>query len=189
MKPGDQNPHRYRGKSRISLTLATLIAAGAGTGAIYHQLLAEKEGVRLQAYQDGVGIWTICTGLTRIYGRPVVKGDKLSRAQCVELDQAEQDKGLEEMRRMVNPAVWEGLSPAARAGLASWCVHNIGASKCRTSTALRRLNAGDRNDACAAITLWIKDQGKDCRERKNGCFGQVERRQLEDELCLIGGTK
>lgn len=186
MTPGNSDPARYRNRSRISAAVLALIVAGAGAPAIYKQVLAEKEGTRLTAYLDGAGIWTICGGLTRIYDRPVVKGDRLSAEECARLDEEEQARGLAEMELLVKPEVWASLSPAARAGLASWCVHNIGASKCRSSTALRRLNEGHRNEACAAITLWIRDGGKDCRVRSNGCFGQVDRRQLEDELCLVG---
>lgn len=184
MTPGDKTPNRYGAKSRISAAVLALIVAGAGAPEIYRQVLLEKEGSRTAAYLDGAGIWTICMGLTRIYGRQVAKGDKLSPQECARLDAEEQARGLLEMESLVKPNVWATLSPASRAGLASWCVHNIGASKCRTSTALRELNAGRRNEACAAITLWIKDGGKDCRIRAHGCLGQVERRHLEDELCL-----
>lgn len=188
MTPGDKNPNRYSARSKISAALLALIVAGAGAPEIYKQLLDEKEGRSLVAYLDSANIWTICGGLTRIYGRPVRQGDNLTGAECDQLDGAEQARGLAEMETLVKPDVWRGLSPAAKAALASWCVHNLGAAKCRTSTALRELNAGRRNEACAAITMWIKDGGKDCRIRANGCFGQVDRRQLEDELCLIGGT-
>lgn len=186
MTPGDKNPNRYRNRTLLSVALAGLIAAGASTTDIYKQVLDEKEGSRTTAYLDSAHIWTICRGLTKIYGRAVRSTDKLAQEECDRLDAAEQVKGLAEMESMVKPDVWRTLSPAARAGLASWCVHNLGASKCRTSTALRELNAGHRNEACAAITLWIKDGGKDCRDRANGCLGQVNRRQLEDELCLVG---
>lgn len=186
MTPGDTNPARYSTRSRISAAVLALVVAGAGAPAIYNQVLTEKEGSRTTAYLDSAGIWTICRGLTRIYGRPVVKTDKLAQAECDRLDGIEQARGLAEMQSLVRPEVWVTLTPAARAGLASWCVHNLGAAKCKTSTALRKLNEGHRNEACAAITLWIKDGGKDCRDRANGCFGQVDRRQLEDEMCLFG---
>lgn len=188
MTPGDKDPRRYASRSRISAALLALILAGASAPAIYKQVLHEREGSRTMAYLDGAGIWTICRGLTRIYGRPVVRGDKLPAAECERLDEVEQARGLAEMERLVKPEIWRTLSPAARAGLASWCVHNIGAARCRTSTALQELNAGQRNEACAAITLWIRDGGKDCRIRNSNCFGQVDRRQLEDELCLVGAA-
>lgn len=189
MTPGDKNPARYRSRTFISGTLAALIAAGASAPTIYRQLIKETESggkVHTTAYLDGKRIPTICDGLTRIYGRPVRMTDKLTASECERLDAEEQARGLAEMEGLVRPDIWLGLSPAAQAALASWCVHNLGAGKCITSTALRQLNAGNRNEACAAITLWIKDGGKDCRDRANGCAGQVTRRQLEDELCLVG---
>ena len=65
---------------------------------------------------------------------------------------------------------------------------NIGATKCRASTFLRLLNDGRRNEACGEITRWIRDGGRDCRIRANGCAGQVDRRMQEDELCLVGAA-
>lgn len=186
MIPGDKTPGRYSHRSKLSAAVLALIVAGAGAPAIYKQFLDEREGSRQVAYLDNAGIWTICAGLTRIHGRPVVQGDRLSVAECDRLDAEEQARGLAEMERLVKPEVWASMSPAARAGTASFCVHNIGAAKCSQSTFLRLLNAGDRNGACGEITRWIKDGGRDCRVRANGCFGQVDRRQMEDELCLEG---
>jgi len=166
-----------------------LVAAGASAPVIYQQFLDEKEGSRTVAYLDSASIWTICRGLTRIYGRPVAKDDRLTQAECDRLDAEEQAKGLAEMQTLVRPEVWAGLSPAARAGIASFCVHNIGATKCKSSTFLRLLNEGKRNEACGEITRWIRDGGRDCRIRANGCFGQVDRRMQEDELCLVGAAQ
>lgn len=186
MIPGDKTPGRYSRRSTLTAAVLALIMAGASAPTIYRQFLDEREGSRVGAYLDGAGIWTICRGLTRIYNRPVVKGDRLSVAECDRLDAEEQARGLAEMERLVKPEIWASMSPAARAGTASFCVHNIGAAKCRQSTFLRLLNAGQRNEACAQITLWIRDGGRDCRVRANDCYGQVERRPQEDELCLVG---
>ena len=94
--------------------------------------------------------------------------------------------GTARVRALRGDEVWQTLTPAAQAGLVSWCGINLGLAKCAPSTAIRELRAGRRNEACAAITMWIRDNGRDCRDRANGCMGQVTRRQLEDELCLIG---
>ena len=184
MIPGDKTPGRYSRRSTLSAAVLALIMAGAGAPAIYKQFLAEREGSRQVAYLDSAGIWTICSGLTRIHGRPVVQGDRLSVAECDRLDAEEQARGLAAMERLVKPEIWASMSPAARAGTASFCQHNIGEPKCKPSTFLRLLNEGRRNEACAQITLWIRDGGRDCRIRGNGCFGQVDRRMQEDELCL-----
>lgn len=186
MIPGNKTPGRYRARSKLSAAMLVLIALGSSSAALYQQFLHEREGSRLGAYLDGAGIWTICRGLTRIHDRPVVKGDRLTAQECDRLDAEEQARGLQDMERLVKPDVWATLPPAARAGVASFCVHNIGSAKCRASTFLRLLNDGRRNEACGEITRWIRDGGKDCRVRANGCLGQVERRMQEDELCLQG---
>lgn len=186
MIPGDKTPGRYKMRSKLSAAMLALVAAGASAPVIYKQFLHEREGSRLVAYLDGAGIWTICEGLTRIHGRPVVKGDRLTQGECDRLDAEVQAEGLREMGKLVRPAVWAGLSPAAQGGVASFCWHNIGPGKCKASTFLRLLNEGRRNEACGEITRWIRDGGKDCRIRANGCLGQVDRRMMEDELCLMG---
>lgn len=186
MTPGDKDPNRYRAKSVLSAAVLALIAAGASAPTIYQQFLDEKEGFSTVAYQDGNGIWTICSGLTRIYDRPVKQGDSLSRAECKRLDLEVQEEGLREMSKMVKPDVWNEMSPAAQAGVASFCWHNIGPTKCKGSTFLRLLNAGDRNGACGEVTRWIRDNNKDCRIKSSNCGGQVLRRMQEDELCLVG---
>jgi len=66
---------------------------------------------------------------------------------------------------------------------------NIGEGKCAGSTFRKLWNAGDRVGACKQILLWIRDGGKDCRIRSNNCYGQVERRQQESELCLMEGAQ
>lgn len=186
MIPGDTTPGRYSNRSKLSAVVLALITAGASAPVIYNQFLTEKEGIRLTAYQDGKGIWTICKGLTRIYERPVVQSDKLSASECDKLDTAVQEEGLREMKKLVKPDVWAEMSPAAQAGVASFCWHNIGPGKCYQSTFLRLLNVGQRNEACGEITKWIRDNGRDCRVQSNGCAGQPIRRMQEDELCLVG---
>lgn len=73
--------------------------------------------------------------------------------------------------------------------LASFCPYNIGPGKCFPSTFYKRINAGDRRGACEAIRWWIKDGGRDCsmtKGQKNGCYGQVERRDQESALACWG---
>lgn len=187
MTPGNRDPQRYR-KTTLSVALVALIAAGASSTDILDQLLTEKEAERLVAYQDGVGIWTICKGLTRIPpvgGAPVYRGMRLAKGQCLEYDRQMEEQDLRDAQRIVRPEVWAKLSQAARAGIADF-VHNLGPAKAASSSFIGELNAGHRNEACAAITLWIRDQGKDCRKAGSNCQGQPIRRMQEDELCLTG---
>lgn len=165
-------------RSRLSAVMLSLIAAGASAPVLMSQFQEEKEGSSLAAYPDAGGVWTICGGVTRVNGKPVVKGMKLTTEQCRDIDRAEQAKALAWVDRNVHVP----LTEPQKVGIASFCPWNIGPGKCLPSTFYRKLNAGDRKGACAEIKRWIFDGGRDCRIRSNDCFGQVERRDQESEL-------
>jgi lysozyme len=169
-------------KTKLSAAMLALIAAGASAPVMMEQFQKEKEGTSLIAYADQGGIWTICGGVTRVYGQPVVKGLRLTRAQCDIIDKAEQAKAL----AWVDKNVRVPLTEPQKVGIASFCPWNIGPGKCFSSTFYKKLNAGDRRGACAEMKRWIFDGGKDCRIRSNNCFGQVERRDQESELACWG---
>lgn len=69
-------------KTKLSAAMLALIAAGASAPVLMDQFLNEKEGNSLTAYRDGSGIWTICRGATRVDGKPVTQGMKLTQAKC-----------------------------------------------------------------------------------------------------------
>lgn len=167
--------------SRLSKAVLALVAAGASAAVIMCQFLDEKEGNRWTAYQDGVKVWTICRGITRMDGKPVYPGQTATPEECKRVNDSEVGKSLNELQKIVHVP----LSQPAMAGIASFCTYNIGSTKCRNSTFIYLLNSGRRQEACDEILRWIMDGGKDCRVRANNCYGQVERRAQERELCLI----
>ena len=81
-------------KSKLSAAMLGLLAAGASAPVLMSQFQEEKEGTSLIAYPDAGGVWTICGGVTRVDGKPVVKGMQLTREQCDKIDKAEQAKAL-----------------------------------------------------------------------------------------------
>ncbi|MDR6298257.1 lysozyme [Pantoea dispersa] len=172
-------------RSRLSAVMLSLIAAGASAPVLMSQFQEEKEGSSLTAYPDAGGVWTICGGVTRVNGKPVVKGMKLTAEQCRAIDKAEQAKALTWVDRNVHVP----LTEPQKVGIASFCPWNIGPGKCLPSTFYRKLNAGDRKGACAEIKRWIFDGGRDCRIRSNGCYGQILRRDQESELTCWGLDK
>lgn len=172
-------------QNKLSAAVLALVLAGASASAILDQFLDEKEGNSLTAYRDGSGVWTICRGATRIDGRPVVQGMRLSQQKCDQVNAIERDKAL----AWVNRNIHVPLSEPQKAGIASFCPYNIGPGKCFPSTFYQRINAGDRRGACDAIKWWIKDGGRDCRKTRgqpNGCYGQVIRREQESALTCWG---
>ncbi|AWK14717.1 lysozyme [Candidatus Fukatsuia symbiotica] len=164
--------------SKLSKPMLGLILAGATATTILAQFLHEKESNRLTAYRDGANVWTICRGATRVDDKPVRQSLQLSAKKCEQVNKFEVDKAIAWVERHVQVP----LSDAQKAGIASFCPYNIGASKCFSSTFYRKLNAGDYHGACAEIKRWPFDGGKDCRIRANNCAGQVMRRAQESEL-------
>lgn len=172
-------------KSKLSAAMLGLLAAGATAPVLMSQFQVEKEGTSLVAYPDAGGVWTICGGVTRVDGKPVVKGMQLTRQQCDKIDNAEQEKALAWVEKNVRVP----LTEPQKVGIASFCPWNIGPGKCLPSTFWIKLNAGDRLGACAEIKRWIYDGGRDCRIRSNNCYGQVLRRDQESELACWGLDK
>ncbi|BET62878.1 MULTISPECIES: lysozyme [Yersinia pseudotuberculosis complex] len=169
-------------KTKISAAVLGLVIAGVPASIILSQFLDEKEGNRLTAYLDGKNIWTICRGVTRVDGKPVMKGMRLTAEKCSEVNKLEADNAL----AWVEQNVQVTLTEPQKAGIASFCPYNIGLGKCFTSTFYRKLNAGDQKGACAEIKRWVRDGGKDCNIRSNNCYGQIERRAQESELTCWG---
>jgi lysozyme len=118
--------------------------------AIGRAVLIAREGRRLTAYRDSVGIWTIGVGHTSAAGPPLVTPDlRLTEAACDDL--FKQD--LARYVRCVAGTVPEGLPDHAFDALVSLCF-NIGPAAFTRSTVARRLRAGDRAGAAEAILLW-----------------------------------
>lgn len=184
MTPGNRDPMRYR-KTTLSAAVVALIAAGATFPDLYNQFVVrEKEGNRLVAYLDGVGVWTICGGLTRIDGIRVKQGDKLTAQQCDFYNKEHASESEREMAKRMGPR-WATISTPAKVGISSWCWTNIGWPKCEASTFMVKWrNGSPANEYCSQITNWIRDQGRDCRKAGSNCQGQPVRRMQEDELCL-----
>lgn len=184
MTPGNRDPSRYA-KPILSAAVLALVVGGASAPQILQQFTGEKEGVRrLHAYWDGSHIATICTGLTKYRGKPVTIDMTLTEQECKEADAEFFARDLAEAQSIIRPEVWATLSEAAKASLADF-IHNVGKAKARDSSAVRLLNEGKRNEGCAALTLWIRDRGRDCRKAGSNCQGQPIRRMQEDELCLV----
>lgn len=128
------------------------------------------EGRRYVAYQDIVGVWTICDGHTK----GVKQGDTADDAKCDQLaaeDVAEHNAGIRQ-------CITREMTPNQEIALTS-LAFNVGVGAVCGSTAVRKFNAGDDNGACEAITLWNKAGGVVVK-------GLVNRRAAEEALCKKG---
>ncbi len=113
-------------KTKLSAAMLALIAAGASAPVLMDEFLNEKEGNSLTSYRDGAGIWTICRGATRVDGRPVTQGMKLTQAKCDQVNAVERNKAL----AWVDQNIKVPLTPPQKVGIASFCPYNIGPGKC-----------------------------------------------------------
>ncbi|KAA5606841.1 lysozyme [Roseospira marina] len=156
---------------------AALSAAGLGAGAIAAAFIGPHEGLSLTAYQDSVGVWTLCRGHTE----GVRPGDTATRAECEALFASEVGRVLAD----VDDRIVVDIPDASLAALTSLCF-NTGLGTC--APVLRRVNAGRLGAACDAIALYVYAGGRDCRDPASNCRGIVERRAAERELCHAGRT-
>lgn len=113
--------------------------------------LIQREGVRLKAYRDSVGILTIGVGHTSMAGPPrVTPGLTITRAEC----DAIFARDLVKYERTVNAAVTVPVSQNAFDAMVSLC-YNIGQGGFAKSSVVRRLNAGDKHGAADAFLMWV----------------------------------
>lgn len=137
-------------------------------------LLRVAEGLRLEAYQDaGAKIWTIGYGHT---GPTVGPGVKLTHKRATEL----LFEDLKWVGAALDDTVKVPLEDHQAAALAS-LIYNIGETAWRSSTALKRLNAGNYEGAAEAMT-WFNKVTKD--GKKVTLPGLVNRRTMERNMFL-----
>lgn len=142
---------------------------GGAAAAACVAVITGFEGVRLNAYQDVVGVWTVCAGETQ----GVKRGDHYSMAQCKYMLQARLEDYAEPIERCL-----PGL-PDARFIAFTSLSYNIGAQRACQSTAARLVRQGSIAAGCQAFMQW---------NRAGGVVfpGLTKRRMAERELCLKG---
>ncbi len=136
-------------------------------------LIKSFEGLELEAYQDIAGVWTIGYGHT---GPDVKPGMRISEREAEALLR----KDLKPREDAVERLVTVPLNQNEFDALVSF-VYNVGVEAFRRSTALKRLNRGDRLGAADALTWWNKATvGGVLRE----VLGLTRRRAAEKALFL-----
>lgn len=146
-----------------------LAVVGSGAVAILMVILPHFEGVRYVAYQDSVGVWTICYGHTR----GVLPGMRATQAQC----DAWLDEDIKIALDAVDRNVKVKISETMRAALADF-VFNLGETALRRSTLLALVNSGRLFEACNEYRRWVLAGGRKLD-------GLVKRRAVEEWLCRM----
>lgn len=150
------------------------IAGSAAGMAVAVSLIGGWEGLKLKAYRDIVGVWTVCYGETR----GVKPTDSYTKAEC----DAMLAEGIIDFEREVDKLItYKGDMPVeVKIAIVSWA-YNVGIGNASRSTLIRKVNAGDLEGACNELLKWNRAGGKVIR-------GLVNRRIDERRLCLSGLT-
>ena len=126
------------------------------------KLLMDREGCRLKAYKDSVGVWTIGVGHTSAAGPPKVRsGDQITQAQADLIfadDVAEFEDGVTMLLAgdPIEPHQFDAFVSLA---------FNIGLGAFASSTTLRHFLDGRHDHAAQAILMWNKPPEIKARRR------------------------
>ncbi|TFF34508.1 lysozyme [Mucilaginibacter psychrotolerans] len=143
-------------------------------------LIKNFEGLRLNAYRDVAGIWTIGYGSTRYHdGKTIKPGDKLTgEAQASAL----LANTLSNYTNAVNHLVKVPLNQNQFNALVSFA-YNEGTGALERSTLLKKLNQLDYAAAANQFLLWDKITDA-ATGKKVRCKSLANRRKQERELFL-----
>lgn len=147
-----------------------LIAGSAALTMAATGFIAHWEGRELRAYQDIVGVWTICDGETK----GVKPGDTATNAQCDTM----LAKNLVTYEQGLDRCLTAAVPGEVKVAFLSW-TYNVGVGAACGSTLVRKANAGDLRGACQELMRWNRAGGREVR-------GLTNRRAAERDLCLSG---
>lgn len=140
--------------------------------------IKQSEGLRLEAYpdpgsKDGKPV-TIGYGTTRINGKEIKLGTKITKAQAEAYLKADLEKFATKVAALIKVKLNENQFGA----LVSFA-YNVGLGAFEKSTLLRKLNAGDFSSVPSELRRWNKNDGKVMQ-------GLINRREDEIKLWLDG---
>lgn len=139
-------------------------------------IIKRFEGIRLQAYQDSVGVWTIGYGTTRINGVPVQPGMTITQQQAEQylLNDLNNDfvpTVHTNTRALITQSMFDALCSFT---------YNVGGGNLRKSTLLKDLNGNKYLDCAAGFSIWNQAGGVVLQ-------GLINRRTAEKDLFLAEG--
>lgn len=137
-----------------------------------YDLIKQFEGLRLNAYQDSAGIWTIGYGNINYEDfTKVKKGDKVSQQRAEEIFKFFADRFARQVDAVITKPVTQNQFNAVVS-----LAYNIGISAFQKSTLLRKLNANPNDSTIRNEFLkWVNAGGKKIQ-------GLVNRREKEARL-------
>ncbi|MDE1155864.1 MAG: lysozyme [Acidobacteriaceae bacterium] len=117
-------------------------------------LTKDFEGLRLEAYKDAAGVWTIGYGHT---GDEVRQGQRITPQQAEALLQTDLQAAVFCVQRVVTAPLTQGQFDA----LVDFCF-NAGQGALERSTLLAKVNRLEFEEAATEFARWDKSGGKRC---------------------------
>lgn len=139
------------------------------------ELIKSLEELKLSAYKDQAGIWTIGYGHTK----GVKPNDKITEAQADEYLQED----LKEAENAVNTLVKVKINPNMFDALVAF-TFNVGVGAFKGSTLLRLLNEGKYTEASDQFARWNKVTNPETKV-KEVSKGLIRRREAEQKLFMM----
>lgn len=160
---------------KTRLRVAGAAGAISAVGLLAVQQVGGFEGLRLAAYRDVIGVWTICYGETA----GVKPGQKFSKQSCDNLLVSSLIKHEQGIRKCLQG---EGDALPVKVYVADLSLaYNIGVGAFCRSTVVRLQNSHQVRASCDAFMKFVKAGGKTVK-------GLVIRRKQERDLCVRGSA-
>lgn len=139
-------------------------------------LIKRFEGLRLTAYQDSVGIWTIGYGTTKINNASIQQGMTITKEQAGEYLLSDlNEKFVPTIKRNVRALITQSMFDAL-----CCFTYNVGGGNLNKSSLMKDLNASKYLDAATGFMQWTKAGGVELA-------GLIKRRTAEKDLFLADG--
>lgn len=140
----------------------------AAVSAVAVSAICGFEGYREYAYKDVAGVPTIGYGTTK----GVKMGDKTTRHEAKAFLVRDASAMAKQMQTLIKVPLYQHEWDAYLS-----FTYNVGIGNFRSSTLLKKLNAGDYSGACAQLKRWVYAGGKKVK-------GLVNRREAEYRMCI-----
>lgn len=150
-------------QTKHKVALGAIASAALALALPYDRIF---EGLHLKPYFDPVPIKTVC------YGETKVTKSQYTKEEC----EIMMEERLKKEITFVQNSTPTKLNQYELAAFASF-TYNVGEGNFKSSTLLKKLDAGDIVGACNQLSKWVYGGGKVLP-------GLVKRREAERELCL-----
>jgi lysozyme len=145
----------------------------AGLAALACAFIGQKEGLKLFAYRDVIGVWTACYGETK----GIRAGMVFTKAECDQKFIARLDEFGDGIEKCVPSLKDEKRTPDTRYLAHLSLAYNIGLGNYCSSSVARLTRAGKDLEACQMFLKWNKAGGVVWR-------GLTDRRRQETDYCV-----